>query len=147
MIKNISIGLVAVLIIGFAACKSRNVTDKMGKGEFPTEMIDNDWNKALVLSKEKGKPIYIEFYTTWCGYCKKFKKNTLNNAEVKAYLSKNYIPVVMDAEAGQGIELKKKYSVNGYPTHLVVGQDLKQKAVTYGYLKSGPFLTWIKGVK
>ena len=71
----------------------------------------------------------------------------MNDDEVKAYLSKHYIPVVMDAEEGQGIELKKKYDVNGYPTHLIVDTELNQKAVTYGYLKSDPFLEWIKSVK
>lgn len=147
MKKYLGIGIVAILLIGLAACKSRHEVDKVSQVELPTEMIDNDWNKALALSKEKGKPIYIEFYAKWCVYCKKFKQNTLNDAEVKKYLSENYIPVVMDAEVGQGIELKKKYDVNGYPTHLILDAELNQKAVTYGYLKSGPFLEWIKSVK
>lgn len=147
MKKYIGIGVLAFVLIGFTACKTKKTADKVGQVELPTEMIDNDWNKALALSKEKGKPIYIEFYAKWCGYCKKFKQNTLNDEEVKTYLSKNYIPIVIDAEEGQGIELKKKYNVNGYPTHVAVDTELNQKAVTYGYLKSDQFLQWIKGVK
>jgi len=147
MNKSLILGIAFALMIGFTACKPKKSIDKVSSVELPTEMIDNDWNKALALSKEKGKPIYIEFYAKWCGYCKKFKQNTLNDAPVKDYLSKNYIPIVIDAEVGQGIELKKKYAVNGYPTHVIVDQDLNQKAMTSGYLKSDPFLSWIKSVK
>ena len=59
MKKYLGIGIVTILLIGFAACKSRHEVDKVSQVELPTEMIDNDWNKALALSKEKGKAHFI----------------------------------------------------------------------------------------
>jgi thiol:disulfide interchange protein len=111
------------------------------------EILIDDWDKALADSKKENKPIYVEFYTTWCGYCKVFKKKTLSNEEVKQYLSDNFIAVLMDAEKGQGIAAAKKYGVNGYPTHAVIDVDGKLKGNTYGYLKPTPFLNWLKTKK
>lgn len=147
--KKLLISLSVVIILVSLGCRifRPKEVDRVGKVELPQEIIDNDWDKALTLSKEKNKPIYIEFYAKWCGYCKKFKAKTLNDEEVKYYLSKNYIPVVIDIEEGKGIELKSKYNINSFPTHLIVNVDETKKAENYGNMPPADFLAWIKSVK
>lgn len=44
------------------------------------------------------KPILLNLYTTWCGYCKKMDKETFVDTNVAEYINKNYIPVKFDAE-------------------------------------------------
>ncbi len=143
MIKKIALGLVLMAFIGVQACK----TDKVSKVELPQEMLDNDWDKAMSLAQEKNKPIYVEFYASWCKYCKKFKENTLNDPGVKDYLAKNYIPVVIDVEKGKGVELKKRYKISSFPTHLVVDKEGVAKGTNYGNIGPDDFMTWIKSVR
>lgn len=44
------------------------------------------------------KAYFIDFYTTWCGWCKKMDKETFTNPTVIKLLNKYYIPVKFNAE-------------------------------------------------
>ena len=44
------------------------------------------------------KAYFIDFYTTWCGWCKKMDKETFTDPTVVKILNKYYIPVKFNAE-------------------------------------------------
>ncbi len=68
------------------------------------------WEEAIELSDTDKNPkkIFIDVYTDWCGWCKKMDLDTFQNAEVAAYMSKNFYMVKMDAEGKSDIEYKGK---------------------------------------
>lgn len=45
-----------------------------------------------------SKPILVNLYTSWCGYCKKLDKETFVDSTVTEYINQNYIPVKFNAE-------------------------------------------------
>ena len=45
-----------------------------------------------------SKPILVNLYTSWCGYCKKLDKETFVDAAISEYINQNYIPVKFNAE-------------------------------------------------
>jgi thioredoxin-related protein len=49
------------------------------------------------MQKEK-RPILIDLYTDWCGWCKVMDKKTYSNANVITYLQNKFYPVRLDAE-------------------------------------------------
>lgn len=75
------------------------------------------------------KPILVDVYTSWCGWCKVMDKQTYNNDKVAAYINAKYYAVKFDAESRDSVEWNgKKYGydeqnkVNDIATYLLYGQ-------------------------
>lgn len=60
------------------------------------------------MTKNPEKPLFIDFYTDWCGWCKKMDKSTFMDPEVAKYLNEKYIPVKFDAESKFPVSFKGK---------------------------------------
>lgn len=107
-----------------------------------------DFKAAKESAKKDGKVILIDFTgSDWCGWCIKMKKDTLDQTAFKEYAGKNLVLFEADfpnkkAQSpevkSQNKELQKKYSVNGYPTFVLVDADGNELGRQVGYLKGGP---------
>ncbi len=64
----------------------------------------NDAEKMQLQSPEK--PMFIDVYTDWCGWCKQMDNTTFKNEEVVAFINEYYIPVKFDAEQKQEVTFK-----------------------------------------
>ena len=40
-----------------------------------------DWDKAMAAARAQKKPVVVDFYTDWCGWCKKLDKETYGAPE------------------------------------------------------------------
>lgn len=54
---------------------------------------------AKTETKSNAKLFFVDFYTSWCGWCKKMDKETFSNPTVALILNTYYIPVKFDAES------------------------------------------------
>ncbi|HTQ08795.1 MAG TPA: thioredoxin fold domain-containing protein [Fimbriimonadaceae bacterium] len=95
------------------------------------------WAKAYSAAKESskstGKLIMIDFYTDWCGWCKKLDADTYPDPAVVDESTK-FVPIKLNAEKdADGIRLAKKFKVDGYPTILFIdsNENLVYKIVGY----------------
>ena len=57
-----------------------------------------NWLSIDKLPANSDKPYLVDFYTSWCGYCKKMDRQTFTNPIVVKIINKYYIPVKFDAE-------------------------------------------------
>ncbi|HNA41871.1 MAG TPA: DUF255 domain-containing protein [Saprospiraceae bacterium] len=56
------------------------------------------WAEAMELRKQNPKPIMVDLYTDWCGWCKRMDATTFEDEKVAKYLNDNFYPVKFDAE-------------------------------------------------
>ena len=62
--------------------------------------------QAAQRDKAEGKlpkKVFIDVYTTWCGWCKKMDKDTFEHPEISTYLNANFYPVKLNAEQKESI--------------------------------------------
>jgi thiol-disulfide isomerase/thioredoxin len=79
--------------------------------------------EALAQAKKQDKLVFIDFWTTWCGWCKKLDHDTYTDPKIIASLNEHYVCLSIDAESKEGAPIARRYSVNGYPTLLFLTTD------------------------
>lgn len=75
----------------------------------------NDWEAAVDKAKTENKPLLIDFYTDWCGWCKVQDTATWGDPVIAKYVNDNMIPVKLDAE-GDGGYVAIRFRPTAYPT-------------------------------
>ncbi len=70
--------------------------------------------EAMEKVKTQPKPIIMDFYTDWCGWCKKMMTTTYANPGLAQYINTNFYPVKFNAETKDTVEyLGQKYGPLG----------------------------------
>lgn len=60
--------------------------------------------EAMQKMQIQQRPILLDFYTDWCGWCKHMMKTTYANEGLAGYINQNFYPVSFDAESKDTIE-------------------------------------------
>jgi thioredoxin-related protein len=69
---------------------------------------------AMAKVKTQPKPLLVDFYTDWCGWCKTMMKTTYANPPLANYINTYFYPVKFDAEGRDTVEyLGEKYIPEG----------------------------------
>jgi thioredoxin-related protein len=61
------------------------------------------FEEAVKKSKTEKRPVFIDVYTDWCGWCKVMDKNTFNDPQVAKVLNEKFYAVKFDAEQKEDV--------------------------------------------
>ena len=116
-----------------------------GVNQLPAEKGSINWYKDLPEAKTQAqaqnKPILIDFYTDWCGWCKRLDKDPYAHKDV-ADFAKGFICVKINADEHR--QLTKEYGVRGFPTTVFLRPDGVLIEAVPGYMPPDKFLTLMK---
>ena len=117
------------------------------------------WDEAVALNAVTKKKLFIDVYTSWCGWCKQMDRTTFEEPTVAAYLNKNFYPVKLDAEMRDSIifdnhvfryvrqgntgynELASSLIDNkmSFPTTVFLSENYNRVAICPGYMAAPEF--------
>ena len=104
------------------------------EGGVAFEPAGTKWADVVAKAERESKPIFADFYTDWCGWCKKLDKDTFSQTSV-ADVMKALVAVHANAEDGGDYQaLAKKYGAHGFPTMVVMTAKGEEIDRIVGYL-------------
>jgi len=98
----------------------------------------------LEQAKQQNRYVFIDFYATWCGPCKKLDAEVYPEQGVEKLLN-SMIAAKFDAEKDPWVAVAAEFRVHAYPTLLVLGPDGKEVGRYIGYLPANEFVEVIGG--
>jgi len=93
-----------------------------------TEFRHINLDEALVAAKKEKKIVFIDFYTDWCGPCKRMAKEVFPQEKVGEYMNSKCVCIKLNAEK-EGKETASEYNVDAYPTFImadVYGKEISR---------------------
>lgn len=90
--------------------------------EVSSEFWIRDVDQGFARGAAEGKPIFVDFFASWCFPCVQMEKGTFSDPSLREFLKDRFIPLKVDCteETEQCRRMVEKYSVVGWPAFLVL---------------------------
>lgn len=100
-------------------------------------------NEALAAAKKEKKLVFVDFYTDWCGPCKRMAADVFPQKNLGDYMNKRFVSIKLNAEK-EGKEDAKHYGVSAYPTFYVLDAEGEKKLQITGFMDAESFMAKIE---
>lgn len=132
--------------VGFSDTDKKSSKDKKSAEKSQAgELVWYRYDQGLQVAKSEKKPILVDFYTDWCGWCKKMDRDTYGNQEVIKLLKEQFVIVKVNAESKNSLEIK---DTNGNKkTEAQIAREFKVSAfpITWFLRPTGEQITYVPG--
>lgn len=97
-----------------------------------------NFDQARAAAQKENKLLMIDFFTTWCGPCKKLDAMTWPDPRVQRWLLENVIAIKIDAD--KDTRTKSVYEVNLYPSIVFLTPEGLELTRLEGFVDADRFL-------
>jgi thioredoxin-related protein len=114
------------------------------------------WNAGLKAAAASHRPVLVDVYTDWCGWCKRMDRDVYSRPEIREYLSSRFVVVRLDAESSDPASyegrqhtmrsLAGRFRVSGYPTTIFLRETGEHLVNVPGYVPADRFLMLLRYV-
>ena len=94
--------------------------------------FDGTLDAAVERAQELDTPVFVEFYTDWCSWCRRLESEALTDRQVRSQLDQ-LVAVRLDAE-GDGRAEAREFNIESYPTMVFLAPDGEELERIVGYL-------------
>ena len=109
-----------------------------------------EYGQAVARGRKEEKHVLIDFYTDWCGWCKRMDRTTYGDAKVARYLRQHFVlakvnaesskPIKVGADTTSGVKLARMFGVSSFPITWFLKPDGGRLARLQGFLPPDRFL-------
>jgi len=108
------------------------------------------WDEGLREASASKRPVLVDVYTDWCGWCKRMDRDVYSREDVRTYLERNFVTVKLNAEASTratyegrvqtSSTIARRFGVRGYPTSVFLRPGGEHMVNVGGYVPAERFL-------
>lgn len=98
---------------------------------------ETSFQAAIAQAKKTDKLVMADFYTDWCGYCKKLDRETYTDGQV-IQLAGQFVSVKINAER-EGIEVAQRYGIRSFPSILFINGAGEVESRIGGFMPPSQF--------
>jgi thiol-disulfide isomerase/thioredoxin len=102
----------------------------------------HDFAEAEAQARAEGKPLFIDFETTWCGPCK-IMDEWVYTADQVVDASQSVVAVKVDGDDFP--DLKNRFGVSGFPTMIIMAADGVELRRLSGYVNVADMTEFLEG--
>jgi len=137
----------AALLIGLAGFAPGAGSRGTEPAEVPAGAHEVRWSSAFATALEQAraeqKYVMVDFFTSWCGWCKVLDRKTYTDARVIG-LTDRMVSVKVNAEIETAVAAR--YGVRAYPTILFLNPDGSPRKKIQGYQPPEAFVPVLQEV-
>jgi thioredoxin-related protein len=145
--------LVRILFIILIPFLFTSASPAFGQKTAPAKKTELRWTKfesAIKAAAEEDKPVMVDVYTDWCGWCKKMDKEVFNHPDVAEALNRMFAIAKVNGESREsitykdqktnGIGIAQGFGIRGYPSLIFLDSKGDLLTLIPGYVDAEKFL-------
>lgn len=105
-----------------------------------------DFESLLAEAARSKKLVMLDFWTSWCGWCKRLDAETLASPAVVTAL-KDVLCSSVDAESESGRPIAERYKPSGFPCLVFLDADGLERDRISGFLAPAEFLIELRRIQ
>lgn len=96
----------------------------------------NSAGEAFAQARKSGKPVLVDLYADWCGWCKTMEREVFTQPKFQTY-AERFVLLRVDVEDGAaGSELQQRFQAGSLPTLLLLDPKQSLLGKIEGYLET-----------
>lgn len=147
-VKHVVLILILLAAL-FSGCVTKETAEKAD--------LKNEWlsfDEGIELAEREKKPVVIDFYTSWCRWCKVMDEKTFSDPEVESYLAEHFVSIRLNAESRSErfsfkgkqyspVELTRSFGVKGFPSLAYLDREGELITIVPGFIPKETFLPFL----